>query len=138
MTLAEYGVDWDCENPSDQIFQDKIDYEQICSVDGLEYENHGGFSIAAPLKYLLNRYRYQNEVRLVYCPVNITLDGYSTWTLYEADDHGSETVFVAFPFRQLFSEVRIRSDAPTGHERHVRKLLDSVKCTARVVRSALP
>ena len=138
MMKTEYGVDWDGPNPSDQIFQDKIDYEQICSVNGLEYENYGGFGFAAPLKYLLNRYRYQNEVRLVYCPVSITLNGYSTWTSYEADDHGTEVVFVAFPFSELFSEVKIRSDASMGHEYRVRKLLDSVNCTARVVRSALP
>lgn len=138
MMQTEYGVDWNGPNPSDQIFQDKIEYEQICSVEGLEYENHGEFSFAVPLKYLLNRYRYQDEVRLVYCPVSITLDGYSTWTSFEADDHGDEVVFVEFPLRELLLEVRFRSDAPTGHVHRVRKLLASVNCSANVVQSALP
>jgi hypothetical protein len=138
MVKTEYGVDWGGANPSDQMFHDKNDYDQICSGEGLEYENHGGFSFAAPLKYLLNRYRYQNEVRLVYCPVSVTLDGYSTWTGFEADDHGGEVVFVGFPLRELLSEVRIRSDAPTGHVHRVGKLLASVNSSARVVQSALP
>jgi hypothetical protein len=124
---AEYGVDWDGANPSDRVYQDRIDYEAICTGGGLEYQEHGDFSFAQALKYLLFRFRYQNEVRLVY-----------SWTSFEAADHGDEVVFVPFPLGEVLSEVAIRSDAPPAHEGRVRQLLKSVSCNAKVVRSKLP
>ena len=138
MLRVEYGIDWDGPNPSDQIFQDRMDYESICTVEGLEYETSGDFSFARPLKFLLNRFRHQNEVRLVYCPVSCTLDGYSTWVAFEADDYGPNVCLVTFDLSRVRSEVLVRSDALDDHKSQVRQCLRTINSNASVTRSCYP